>query len=132
MNFFSSVPPPSSVSVTSTPFSPVNNIVSTVTVNCVVELSPALRASDVSLLKVDIRTSRDGTQQTLTGPTVTGSTFTYTRRFESFGRSNSGNYTCTVNIRPATGPTASYIIGSAERTSTSEITIGVLYMYIRQ
>ena len=131
MNFFSSVPPPSSVSVTSTPSSPVNNIVSTVTVNCVVELSPALRASDVSLLMMDIRMSRDGTQQTLTGPTVTGSTVTYTRRFGSFGRNDSGNYTCTVNIRP-TGPTASYIIGSAERTSTSEITIGVLYMYIRQ
>ena len=131
MNFFSSVPPPSSVSVTSTPSTPVNNILSTVTVNCVVELSPALRASNVSLLMVDTQLSRDGTPQTLTDPTVTSSTFTYTRRFESFGRSDSGNYTCTANIRP-TGPTASYIIGSAERTSTSEITIGMLYMYIRQ
>ena len=111
------------MSVTSTPSSPVNDITSTVAVNCVVELGPSVMESELSLLMVDTQLSRDGTPLTLTGPMVSGTTFTYTRRFETFGRSDSGNYTCTATVGPE--PTAVYLSGSGSLTNTARITIGV-------
>ena len=110
------------MSVSSTPSSPVNDITSSVTVNCVIELGPSVMESDVSLLMVNAQLSRDGTQLTLSGPTVSGTIFTYTRQFETFGRSDSGNYTCTATIRPQ--PTAAtYLSASDSLTYTSIITI---------
>ena len=114
------------MSVTSTPSSPINDITSTVTVTCVVELGPSVMDSELSLLVVDTQLSRDGTPLTLSGPTVSGTTFTYTRRFESFGRSDSGNYTCTATIRPQ--PTAVYLTGSDSLTNSARITLGVCYV----
>ena len=96
---------------------------SAVSVICVVELGPSVMESDLSLLMVDAQLSRDGTPLTLTSQTVTGTTFTYTRRFESFGRSDSGNYTCTATIRPQ--PSSTYLTGSGSQSDTAKITIGV-------
>ena len=104
-----SVPPTASVSVTNIPSSPIS-VASTVTVTCTVELNSAILESDLSLLMVSAQLSRDGTPLALSGPIVTGTTFTYTRRFESFGRSDSGNYTCTAIVGPQ--PTATYLSGS--------------------
>ena len=118
--FFYSVPPPVSVSITSNPPSPVNNM-STVTVTCAVELSSAIIESDIPLLMVDARLSRDGTMLSVTGPAVTSTTFTFTRRFETFGRSDSGNYTCTATVRPQ--PTSTYLTGSGILDNTINITI---------
>ena len=111
------------MSVTSNPASPVN-VMSTVTVNCVVELGPAVMESELSLLMVDAELSRDGTQLTLANPTVTGTRFTYTRWFESFGRSDSGNYTCTATVMPQ--PSSTYLSGTGSGSSTAKITTGVL------
>ena len=108
------------MTVSSTPSSPVNDITSTVTVNCVVELGPE---SELSLLMVSAQLSRDRTPLTLTGPTVSGTTFTYTTLLDSFGRSDSGNYTCNATVEPK--PTVTYLNGSAPLANTARITIGV-------
>ena len=68
------------------------------TVTCTVVMGPTVSQSDLSLLMVDAQLSRDGTPLALTDPTVTGTTFTYTTQLDSFGRSDSGNYTCTATI----------------------------------
>ena len=111
------------MSITSTPASPVNEVMSAVSVICVVELGPSMMESDLSLLTVDAQLSRDGTPVTLADPTMTGTTFTYTKQFESFGRSDSGNYTCTATIRPQ--PSAAYLTGSGSQSDTAKITIGL-------
>ena len=79
-----------------------------VTLTCTLMLNLAIVASDISLLMVDAMLSRDGTPLTLTGPTVTGTTFTYTTQINSFGRIDSGNYICTATVRPK--PTQMYNI----------------------
>ena len=83
---------------------------SDVTLTCAVELNSAIMPSEIFLLMVDTQLSRDGTPLALTGPTVSGTAFTYTRRFESLEESDSGNYTCTATIQPQ--PTATYLTGN--------------------
>ena len=83
---------------------------SDVTLTCAVELNSAVMSSEIFLLMVDTQLSRDGTPLALTGPTVSGTTFTYTTQLNSFGRSDSGNYTCTATIQPL--PTSTYITGN--------------------
>jgi hypothetical protein len=79
--------------------------------------------SDLLLLMVDAQLLRDGTPLTRIGPIVSGTTFTYTTQLNSFGRSNSGNYTCMANVRPKL--TAVYLTGTSSGTNTTRITIGV-------
>ena len=106
---FCIVPTPSSITLTS---SEGNFIVigSDVTLTCTVRLHSAIVESDLPLLMVDAQLSRDGTPLTLTNPTVTGTTFTYTTQLNSFGRSDSGNYICTATVRPQ--PSSTFITGS--------------------
>ena len=93
------------------------------TVTCTVEMGEGVSQSDLSLLMVDAQLSRDGTLLALSGPTVTGTTFTYTIQLDSFGRNDSGNYTCTATVRPQ--PTLAYLTGnsvmSTAQISTSEL-----------
>ena len=104
------------MSVTSIPSSPVY-VTSTVTVSCTVELNSAIIESDLSLLMVSAQlTHPNGTILSLSN-TMTGTTFTYTTRFE---RSDSGRYTCTATISPQ--PTAIYLSGTDSETSAVEIT----------
>ena len=71
-----------------------------VTLTCMVKMNENVFESDLSLLMVDAQLSRDGTPLSLTGPTVIGTrTFTYTTQLNSFGRNDSGNYTCTATVR---------------------------------
>ena len=71
-----------------------------VTLTCMVKMNEKVFESDLSLLMVDTQLSRDGTPLSLTGPTVIGiRTFTYTTQLNSFGRNDSGNYTCTATVR---------------------------------
>ena len=65
--------------------------------------------SEVSLLRVDVQLSQDGAPLTLTGPTVTNTTFTYTTQLNLTQESDYGNYTCTATIRPQ--PSAIYLTG---------------------
>ena len=90
---------------------------SDVTLTCAVELNSAIQSSEISLLTIEVQLSRNGTPLTLNGPTVSGTTYTYTRWFESFGRSDSGNYTCTATIQPQ--QTSTYLTGDETLQSES-------------
>jgi hypothetical protein len=87
---------------------------------CTVELNSGIQESDLSLLMVSARlTHPNGTILSLSN-TVRGTTFTYTTQLNSFGRSDSGNYTCTATVRPQ--PTATYLTGSGVLSNAIEIT----------
>ena len=94
-----------------------------VTVSCAVEMAQGVVDSDLSLIMVDAQLSRDGTPLTLTGPTVTGTTFTYTIQLDSFGRNDSGNYTCSATVTRVQ-PTSTYLTGSGQATTVVEIVVG--------
>ena len=92
---------------------------SDVTLTCAIEFGTTVVDSDLSLIIVDAQLSRDETPLTLTGSTVTGTTFTYTIQLDSFGRNDSGNYTCSATVRPK--PTSSYLVG--EQTLSNEVRV---------
>ena len=117
-----SVPVANSLNVMSDPVSPIQPVGSDVTLTCTVELSPSVVNSDLSVLMVDAQLSRDGTPLTLTGPTVAGTTFTYTIQLDSFGRNDSGNYTCTATVRPH--PNSTFLAGNDTLSDTVRITSG--------
>ena len=101
---------------------------SDVILTCTVELSSAVVDSDLILIMVDTQLSRDETPLTLTGLTVTGTTFVYTIHLSSFDRRDAGNYTCTATVRPK--PTSTHITASGESVQTAAIVImaGMLYL----
>ena len=109
--------------VTSNP-SPIPSAGTNVELICTVELGPTVSQSDLSLLMVDAQLSRDGTPLALTGPTMTGTTFNYTIQLDSFGRNDSGDYTCTATVKPQL--TSTYLTESGTKYSnTVRITAGV-------
>ena len=109
------------MTVTSNPPSPILDGTD-VTVTCAVEMAQGVVDSDLSLLMVDAQLSRDGTPLTLTGPTVTGTTFTYTIQLDSFGRNDSGNYNCSATVRRVQS-TSTYLTGSGQATTVVEIVV---------
>ena len=84
------------------------------------ELNPAILESEVPLLRVDAQLSRDGAPLTLTGSTVTNTTFTYTTQLNLTQESDYGNYTCTATIRPQLS--AIYLTG-IDRLSSDTLVI---------
>ena len=86
------------------------------------ELGPSVVDSDLSVVMVDAQLSRDGTPLTLTGPTVAGTTFTYTIQLNSFGNDDIGNYTCTAMVRPQQPST--FLTESSEQSDTARVTSG--------
>ena len=94
-----------------------------VTVTCTVEMAQGVVDSDLSLLMVDAQLSRDDTPLTLTDPTVTGTTFTYTIQLDSFGRDNSGNYTCSATVIRVQS-SSTYLTGSGQATTVDEFVVG--------
>ena len=68
---------------------------------------------------VDTQLYGDGAPLTLTGPTIRDTNFTYTRQFESFGRNDSGNYTCTATVGP--DPALTYVTGNETLSTTVNI-----------
>ena len=114
---FHTVPTQSSITLTSsTGDSGVQIVGSNVILTCTVELTSVIQSSEIFSLTVDAQLSRDGTLLTLAGPVVTGTTLTYTRRFEPFGRNDSGNYTCLATI----GPQSSLIYLTGNETLQSD------------
>ena len=94
------------------------------TLTCTLVFDLVIVASDLSLIMVDAQLSRDGTPLTLTDPTVTGTTFIYTTQFNSFGRTDSGDYTCTATIAPQ--PSAIYLTGNESvQSNTINIRAGM-------
>ena len=94
-----------------------------VTVTCAVKMGQGVVDSDLSLLMVDAQLSKDETPLTLTGPTVTGTTFTYTIQLDSIGKNDSGNYTCSATVTQVQ-PTSTYLTGSGQATTVDEVVIG--------
>ena len=120
------VPTPSSITLVSTDTSSRPNSLpilgSDVTLTCTFELNSAVVASEIFLLMVDTQLFHDGTLLTLTGPTVSGTTSTYTTQLNSFGRSDSGNYTRTATVRLE--PTLTYLTGNETLSTTVNIKAG--------
>ena len=103
------VPTPSFITLTSSEVNSIQVIGSDVILTCAVELNSAMLGPEIFMLQVDTQLSRDGIQLAFNGPTVTGTTFTYTTQLSSFQRSDFGNYTCTATIRPRS--TSTYLTG---------------------
>ena len=121
-SFLHAVPDPQSVSLSSDPVTPVISG-RDVTLVCTVRMSQdhIIMDSEIFLLMADSQIFRpDGTPLTTTGPSVTGTTFTFTAQLNSFGRSDSGNYTCNATVRAQ--PSAMYLTGIATMVVTARIT----------
>ena len=95
---------------------------SDLTLTCTLVLNSAIMGSENALLMVEAQLSRNGTALALPSLSVTGTTFTYTTQLNSFGRSDSGNYTCTATIRPQA--TAVYLTGNEILSSHINIRAG--------
>ena len=101
---------------------------SDVTLTCTLKLHSAVVPSEILLLMVDTQLSRDGTPLTLTGSTIRDTTFTYTTQINSFGRSDSGRYTCTATVRPELALT--YVTGNETLSAIVNIKAGTYYYYV--
>ena len=91
---FTLVPPPNSVTITSNPASPIQPFVSpNVTLTCTVKLS----SMNIS---VSVNTVWTGPEYFYSNEAVQQSNTTYisTTIVSSFGRNQSGNYTCTARV----------------------------------
>ena len=100
---------------------PIRIIGSDVRLTCAVELNPAILDSEIFLLTVDTQLYRSGTPLPLTGPTVTGTSFTYTTQLRSFQCSDFGNYTCTATVSYRPHPASTYILGVDTLSDTLNI-----------
>ena len=95
---------------------------STVTLTCTVELSPAV---DVPVTVNTVWTGPAGFSTTNTAQAMAGNTTTYTSTaiVSSFGRAQSGNYTCTATVSSS----FLFITGTGSRSGTAKVTIGEYY-----
>lgn len=116
------VPAPASVAVTSSPIT----VGDPATLNCTVELVPAVMNSDLVALVVDVQLNRpDGNLLSLSGPILSGTTFTYITQVHSFGRNDSGVYTCGASVRPK--PSLSeFLTESSQRFASASVTTGII------
>ena len=123
---FSTVPPPSSITVTSSHGTPDNRVIvgTDITLTCTVRLNRAIVDSDISLLNVTAQFLSDkGVPLTLSeSPVTAGTTFTFTTQLDSFRRNASGNYTCNVTVSPQA--TAAFVNGTQALDHTIELTTG--------
>ena len=120
------VPRPTSVSLSSSIPNPIPPFESDVTLTCAVELSPAV---DIPVTVNTALTDPDGFRTTSTAQPVMGSTTNYATTFtiSSFGRSNSGLYTCRAHL--ASMPTNTYISDSNTVSHSIRVTTGKI-MYL--
>ena len=117
--YYFPVPDPTSVIVTNDPVSPIRPVGSDVTLNCNVELSPAV---DVLVTVNTEWTGPAGFMTTNTAQPVMGSTTTYTSiaMVSSFGRDQSGNYRCTATASP--NPSSMFHTGGGSRLEIVKVT----------
>ena len=107
------------MTVSSDPDSPIRPVESDVTVTCTVELSPAV---DVPVTVNTVWTGPYGFMTTNTAQPVMGSTTTYTSTamVSSFGRDQSGDYTCTATVNS----NSSFVISSGSQFDTANLIVG--------
>ena len=120
MYMSSAVPAPTSVSITSIPASPIRPVGSAVTLSCTVMLSPAV---DVSVTVTTVWTGPAGFMTTTTAQPVMSSntTYTSTTMVSSFGRDQSGVYTCMATISSTSSFIHSSIVSASTRVTVGEI-----------
>ena len=127
--FIAIVPTPSSLTLTNSGTSDVVVVGSDVTLTCTLVLNSAIVATDLPLLMVGIQLSKDGTPlSNRIMSSMRGTTFTYTTQLElnSFGRNNSGKYTCTATVSPQ--PTSTYLNGTITLPSSNiRVTTGEIF-----
>ena len=113
------VPVPTSVVITSDPVSPIRPVGSNVILTCTVELSPVV---DVPVTVNTEWTGPDGVTLSSTTPVMESLTrYTSTVMVSSFGRDQSGNYTCTATV----SSTSSFLTDSGSQSETARITVTV-------
>ena len=124
--FFSLVPSPTSVTVTSYTANPVRPVGINVTLTCTVELSPAV---DVPVTVNTVWTGPDGFMTTNTSQPVMGSTTTYTSTMivTSFGRNQSGIYTCNAIVT-----SNSQYLTDSSKSGSKNVTTGKIFSMIRR
>ena len=92
--YYLPVPDPTSVVVTNDPVSPIRPVGSDINLTCTVELSPAV---NVPVTVNTVWTGPDEVALSPTTPVMKNFTrYTSTAMVNSFGRDQSGNYTCTA------------------------------------
>ena len=103
--------------ISSDPVSPIRPVGTNVTLNCTVELSPAPVTVNVSAEW----TRPDGVILSLTTPVMVNSTrYTSTAIVSSFGRNQSGVYTCTAIVRS----TSPFLTDSRSKSGKARVTVG--------
>ena len=107
------------VTITSDPVSPVQPVGAAVYLTCVVELSPSV---NVSMTVNTVWTGPDNFSRNIMAQQM-GSTTTYTSTamVSSFGRNQSGIYTCTAAVSPIS---FRFILTSDSQIEMSRITVG--------
>ena len=97
-----------------------------VTINCTLEFDQPVMEIELSLLMVDVQLS---SQETYTmrnlsdsNPVISGTTLTYSTVVNSFSRSDSGNYSCVVTIRPHPNLTqlSSFYLNRTEKSMSNQ------------
>ena len=117
------VPAPTSVSMTSDLPNPIRTVGSTVTLTCTVVLAEYVDGLTVSTEWTGPNGfSENGMAQRMGSTT----TYTSTAMVSSFGRDQSGNYTCTATV----SSTASFLNTSDSISETTRVTVGENYLCV--
>ena len=121
------MPAPKSITLTSAPVTPIRPIGTDVNLTCTVELSPLV---DIAVIVTTEWTGPVGFMTTNTAQPVMGSntTYTSTANVSSFGREESGNYSCRAYV----SSTTPFVTGTEEISRVAYITTGnnILYTFV--
>ena len=97
----------------------VRPIGSIVTLTCTVDLDPEI---DVPVTVNIVLRDPAGSPLATTTPSVSGSSYTTAATISSFGRSDSGVYTCMAAVSPS--PSNPFLSNSSSRSETFRVTTG--------
>ena len=120
--------PPASLTLTSGRSDSSDNYVMVmvgdrVTFTCTLVLNSTIEMSEVSsLLTVSTQLTHPNGAMLSLSSTTTGITIIYTTTVNSFGRSDSGNYTCSATV--GAQPSAMYLTGIDDSSDALEVTTG--------
>ena len=97
----------------------MDRLLATYTLTCTADLDPAI---DIPVtVNIQLRDPA-GRTLTTTTPSVSGSTYSSMATISSFGRDQSGLYTCSATVSPS--PPSSFLSGSSSRSGTLRVTTG--------
>ena len=98
----------------------VRPVGSTVTLTCMADFDPVISVPGVTV-NIELRDPA-GSPLTATTPSVSGSTYSSMATISSFGRDQSGLYTCSATVSPS--PPNSFLSGGGSQTETLRVTTG--------